>query len=116
MGTLLGDETNGGPLLALLSRRFASERDQDYVVLVAVAGNGTFYPRRILERQASSCCRTSGFSILVALEEPGELRTYYPEPPMSQLPATAHFFGSKGDRVTIICDTEALTADQNGPG
>ena len=30
--------------------------------------------------------------------------TTYPEPGVVQLPARAHFFGSKGDRVTRICD------------
>ena len=45
-----------------------------------------------------------------------EDRTISPEPGVIQLLATAHFFGSKKERVTVICDTEAPTADQNGPG
>jgi hypothetical protein len=44
-----------------------------------------------------------------------DTRTNSPEPGAIQLPATAHFFGSKGDRVTVICDTEAPTADQDAP-
>src|SRR6266436_5287094 len=39
--------------------------------------------------------------------------TTYPEPRTIQPPATAHFFGSKGDRVTRNCDTGAPTADQD---
>jgi hypothetical protein len=43
-------------------------------------------------------------------------RTISPEPGAIQLPATTHFFGPSKERVTVICDTEAATADQNGPG
>jgi hypothetical protein len=42
--------------------------------------------------------------------------TLYPGPRVMQLLAMIHFFGSKRERVTVICDTEAATADQNGPG
>jgi hypothetical protein len=45
-----------------------------------------------------------------------ENRTLYPGPRVIQLPATIHFLGSKGGCVTVICDTGAATADQDGPG
>jgi hypothetical protein len=56
--------------------------------------------------------RPSGVLILVTLEDNGTLS---PEPDVIQLLATAHFFGSKKERVTVICDTEAPTADQDAP-
>jgi hypothetical protein len=38
-----------------------------------------------------------------------------PEPGVIRLPATTRFVGSKEECVTVICDTEAPTAGQNGP-
>ena len=56
--------------------------------------------------------RPGGSAVLVLLEN---TRTLYPEPRVIQLPATTHFFGSKKECVTVICDEEAPTADQDGP-
>jgi hypothetical protein len=59
---------------------------------------------------------------LVAEKSPGltwldlnESRTNSPALGVMQLPDTAHFFASKKECVTGICDRGTPTADQNGP-
>jgi hypothetical protein len=60
------------------------------LILVTLEDNGTLYPRRFQNGT----------------------RTISPEPGAIQLPATAHLLASNSEWVTVICDTEAPTADQ----
>jgi hypothetical protein len=86
-------------------RLIRSARRRLVILVASKRGTRTLYPRRFR--------MTAGLFILVADER--DSGTTYPEPRVIQLPATTHFFGSKGDRVTRICDTEAPTADQDAP-